>query len=87
VLYRILSEDDSILREELPADTILIAGDHADPGNRHLLGPRHLRKLVPDLAEREVYVCGPPAMADAAARNVRAAGVPPRFVHLERFAF
>ena len=32
-----------------------------------LLSPAHLRELVPDIAEREVFVCGPPAMADATA--------------------
>ena len=34
--------------------------------------PTHLRELVPDIAERDVYVCGPPAMTDAIAQNVRA---------------
>ena len=51
-----------------------------------LLSPEHLRELVPDLAEREVYLCGPPAMADAIEKNVRRAGVPRRHLHIERFA-
>jgi ferredoxin-NADP reductase len=33
-----------------------------------------------------VYVCGPPVMTDVLEANVRAAGVPKRFVHAERFA-
>ena len=30
-----------------------------------LLSPEHLQQLVPDIAERDVYVCGPPAMTAA----------------------
>jgi predicted ferric reductase len=86
VIYRVLADDERIFRDELPADTIVVAGDHATEAGRHLLGPAHLRELVPDLDEREVYVCGPPAMAETAARNVRAAGVPGHLIHLERFA-
>jgi ferredoxin-NADP reductase len=48
--------------------------------------PAHLRELVPDIAERDVYVCGPPGLTDVLERNVRAAGVPKRFIHAERFA-
>ena len=51
-----------------------------------MLSPRHLRELVPDIAERQVYVCGPPAMAEALERNVRRADVPARFIHSEKFA-
>lgn len=65
---------------------VLVAGDHATPGDERLLAPEHLRELVPGLAERDVFVCGPPAMADAVTRHVSAAGVPRRHVHTERFA-
>jgi predicted ferric reductase len=41
---------------------------------------------VPDVDERHVYVCGPPAMADALERSVRRAGVPTSFIHTEKFA-
>jgi predicted ferric reductase len=93
VVYRVLSEDDVILGDELRdlaaskgAVLHLVAGDHRTPEGRRLLAPEHLRALVPDLAEREVYVCGPPAMADVATRSVRRAHVPARHVHTERFA-
>ena len=89
VLYRALTEEDLVLRGELDAlghPVHYVVGDHAAPGGEKLLSPGHLSELVPDLAERDVYVCGPPAMADAAVRSVRAAGVPRRRIHLERFA-
>lgn len=48
---------------------------------------RHLRRLVPDLARRDVYVCGPDAFADQVAAAAAAAGVPDERIHRERFAF
>ena len=93
VVYRAISESDLILRHELDelargrgVELHYIVGDHAAPGGERLLSPDHLRELVPDVADREVYVCGPPAMAELVSRTVRAAGVPRRFVHTERFA-
>jgi ferredoxin-NADP reductase len=50
------------------------------------LNASHLRQLVPDIAQRDVYVCGPPAMTDTAVRHLRAAGVARRHIHAERFA-
>ena len=58
---------------------------HRGEGAR-LLSPEHLRELVPDAEERDVFVCGPTAMTDALRRSLREAGVPRRRVHLERFA-
>ena len=74
------------LAELKQAPLHVVAGDHRTAEGRRLLTPEHLLSLVPDLAEREVYVCGPPAMADATRRSVREARVPSRYVHTERFA-
>jgi ferredoxin-NADP reductase len=60
-----------------------------------LVGPRAdvridapaLQRLVPDLAERDVYVCGPDGFAEAVAGAAAAAGVPAERVHREVFAF
>jgi predicted ferric reductase len=93
VVYRVISEDDVIFGDELHELAArreialhVVSGDHRSPEGRELLSPAHLTTLVPDLAEREVYVCGPPAMADAVRRSVRKANVPSRYVHTERFA-
>jgi len=51
------------------------------------LTPEALRGLVPDLAERDVYLCGPPGMTEAAVTALRGAGVPRRRIHHESFAF
>jgi predicted ferric reductase len=82
VVYRATREEDVILRAEL--DDLARrrgAGLHYVIGEAPL-SPDRLLELVPDLAERGVFVGGPPAMTEA----VRATGVPRRQVFVERFA-
>jgi ferredoxin-NADP reductase len=94
VLYRAIDERDLILRDELEAlarrrgaRLYYVLGDHRDPSARALLGAAHLRRLVPRIASCDVFVCGPPAMADAVGASLRRAGVPRRHIVTERFAF
>jgi predicted ferric reductase len=77
VVYRVSREEDVILRSELDE----LAHVHYVVGGAPLSAQR-LLELVPDLAARDVFVCGPPAMTEA----VRATGVPRRQVFVERFA-
>ena len=93
VLYRVVRDEDVIFRDELERIAAergiavhFLVGDHTTAEGSRLLAPDHLRELVPDIAARDVYVCGPPAMTDAIERNVRASGVPKPFIHVERFA-
>jgi predicted ferric reductase len=93
VLYRVVLDEDIVFRSELDAlaretgaELHYVVGDHATDEGRHYLSPSHLLALVPDIAERDVYVCGPPALSDVVTRHVRQAGVPRRHVHTERFA-
>ncbi len=51
------------------------------------LDPRSLRRLVPDLDRRDVYVCGPDGFNDLIRRAARAAGVGRNRFHVEAFAF
>ena len=64
-----------------------VVGDHRDVAHAHLLGADHLRELIPDLRERDVFVCGPPGMVAAIRGTLQAAQVPRRHVHVEEFAF
>jgi len=93
LVYRVAREDEILFREEF--ETLarergvrvqFVIGDHRAPGNERLMTTEHLRELVPDLDTRDVYLCGPPAMMDAIEQNVEAAGVPPNYIHTERFA-
>ncbi|MDX2602443.1 ferredoxin reductase family protein [Streptomyces caniscabiei] len=93
VLYRVRGESDAVLLDEVRA----LVG--ARGGRLHLLTgrtgegtppfepfePNGLRALVPDIAERDVYVCGPPAMTSAVLGAMRELAVPRRQVHAERF--
>jgi predicted ferric reductase len=87
VVYRASREEDVILRAELDelarrrgADLHYVVG--AAP-----LSAERLLELVPDLPERDVFVCGPPAMTDAMRDSLGRTGVPRRQVSVERFAF
>ncbi|CAM3799476.1 ferredoxin reductase family protein [Nocardioides zeicaulis] len=46
-----------------------------------------LHHWVPDLADRDVWVCGPGPWADAVRRSCLALGVPARRVHVESFGW
>jgi predicted ferric reductase len=53
----------------------------------HLTDEAALRHLVPDVAERDVFLCGGNAWMDAAQAAARGAGVPAERIHAERFAY
>ncbi|WP_030546317.1 ferric reductase-like transmembrane domain-containing protein [Streptomyces albus] len=91
VLYRVRSEEDAVLLDEVRelverrgGQLHLLTGrtdEHAAPP----FAPDSLRRLVPDVTERDVYVCGPPAMTAAVLAGLRELRVPARQVHAERF--
>jgi predicted ferric reductase len=94
LVYRVGSEDELIFRHELDAlarkrnVTIhYVLGDRRLPANRHLMSTEHLRSLIPDLARREIFLCGPPALMKAVRRSVQRAGVPSRHIHTDAFAY
>jgi len=93
LIYRVLRDDELVFRDELVAlarergiTLHYVVGDHNGPDGARLLSPEHLRALIPALAEREVYRCGPPAMMRVVEQNARRAGVPAKYIHTERFA-
>jgi predicted ferric reductase len=93
VIQRARSRETLLFADELGglADTDGIA-------YREVLGPRQaptpawhsidaLHALVPDLARREAFLCGPATLCRQLVRLLRAAGVPASRIHAERFAF
>ena len=89
VLYRVIEHEEALFADELDrtrARVEIVAGDHSNEEGRDLLSPEHLREIVPDIVERDVFVSGPPGMVSFIEKNVRRAGVPRRQVHSERFA-
>jgi ferredoxin-NADP reductase len=51
------------------------------------LDPLGLHTLVPDIAERDVYICGPEGFSRRVAGSAAALGVPKDRIHQEEFAF
>ena len=101
LIYRAHSDDDVILRDELVAlarargARLFIATGSRVPDRHswlpadaaHLSDVEGLRHLVPDVDQRDVYLCGSPGWMSAAERAALDAGVPRGHVHLERFAY
>jgi predicted ferric reductase len=88
VIYRAGREDDLLFRDELDelsrrrgVHVHYVIGEQ-DGG---LLSPEHLRELVPDIVDRDVYVCGPVSMTEAMRASLRRAGVRPRQIVSEAF--
>jgi predicted ferric reductase len=90
VLYRVRSEHDAVLVDEVRH---LVAERR---GRLHLLtGPRDagatpfapdgLCALVPDIAERDVYVCGPPSMTSTVLSTLSTLEVHSGQLHAGRF--
>jgi ferredoxin-NADP reductase len=46
-----------------------------------------LRYWVPDIAERDVFVCGPQQWTTLVGRTLAAAGLPREHLHLETFSW
>ena len=88
VVYRATRPEDVILRDELEALTERRGAElHYVLGAGERLEPEELQRLVPDIAARDVYVCGPPAMTEATRASLSRSGVSRRHIFTERFAF
>jgi predicted ferric reductase len=90
VLLRASRHHELVLREEV-ADEVRRRGGRAvelvGPRDRVRLDAGTLRQLVPDVRRRDVYVCGPDALARGVAHELRRVGVPKRRIHFESFTF
>ena len=51
------------------------------------LGADALERLVPDLLERDVYLCGPVPMMERVEDTLRDLGLPDGQIHAEKFAY
>lgn len=89
-VYRANQWEDTVLANELRylaertgARLHMVVG----PPDGWLLSAAHLVSLVPDVRDRNVFVCGPPGMTDAVLATLRELAVPADQCHTERFAF
>jgi predicted ferric reductase len=93
MVYRTGREADIVFRDELAAIAAsrgarvhIVAGHRAELGYDPL-SARALQANVPDLADHDVYVCGPAPMTTAVMASLRTAKVPRRRIHFESFDF
>ncbi|MET0496138.1 MAG: ferredoxin reductase family protein [Actinoplanes sp.] len=100
LLYRIRRYEDAVFRTELDdaarrghVRVIYLDGGRARPGSWL---PAHfaevsdlagLRWLVPDVADHEVFLCGPPSWMSGVRATLRDAGVGADHIHAEEFAW
>ncbi|MCX4987680.1 MULTISPECIES: ferredoxin reductase family protein [unclassified Streptomyces] len=89
LIYRVAADRDAVLLDELRelaaakgAELHVVTG----PATPDRLAPRELARLVPDVADRDVFVCGPPGMTSAVLRTLGDLGVPKAQIHFERFS-
>jgi predicted ferric reductase len=90
VLARASSEHDLVHREEVAAEVGRRGGrlfEVVGPRQRVRLTAPALLQAVPDLRDREIYVCGPDAFTESLLAECRAAGVPQSQLHAESFVF
>jgi predicted ferric reductase len=94
VLYRVHRMADAVLLQELEelartrSARVQVLTGRTGEGNppNNPFEPDNLAALVPDIRERDVFVCGPPAMMSAVIRSLRTLGLPSHQVHAERFS-
>jgi predicted ferric reductase len=94
VLYRVHRMADAVLLGELKelaeakGATVHLLTGRTGEGNppNNPFDPHSLKTLVPDITDRDVYVCGPPAMTAAVVRSLRELQVPAPQIHDERFS-
>ena len=101
LVYRAGSEQDLILADELSslaerhqARFFVVTGPRVSERRSwlpqqaaHLSDAEALRRLVPDVATHDVFICGSPGWMTAAEHAVVDAGVPREHIHIERFSY
>ena len=92
LIYRAKRPGDIVFRDELDAIARLRGATiHYVVGRRGRdvppdpLGPAAIRQFAPDVADRDIYVCGPDQMMVAVLDSLRALRVPESRIHAERF--
>lgn len=92
LLYRARTAEELALRDELEAiaderGAQLLYAVNGPDGRRPAITAKMLRKILPDIALHDVYLCGPPGLAEESYTALREAGVPDRRIHHESFEF
>jgi predicted ferric reductase len=94
VIYRARDEVDVTFEQELEwlvetrhATIWYVIGRRDEPEVQRTMTPEGLRELVPDVSERDVYLCGPEAFVGQTVRILRRLRVRRRHIHTDPFEF
>ncbi|WP_260848804.1 ferric reductase-like transmembrane domain-containing protein [Streptomyces sp. SLBN-118] len=90
LLYRASKKQDLALWSELQQiaqrrDAQLMYAVNGPTGARPEITAERLKEVLPDIGEHDVYLCGPPGLAEESYQALRTAGVPSRRIHHESF--
>ncbi len=93
LVYRTRGVRETALQRELDAlaayrgiNLHYVTGQRGEPRvGEDPLGPDALRRLVPDAADRDIYLCGPNALMERARSALLALGADPHRINLELF--
>lgn len=90
LIIRATAEKEVVFRQEFESlmsrragHMLLLVGSR----RKYPLDRLQLAQLVPDIAERDVYICGPEALSQQLMAAARVLGVEERNIHCEQFAF
>ena len=90
VVLRASSRQDLVLRDEV-AELVARRGgtlhELVGPRSKVKLDARALKRLVPDIRSRDLYICGPEGFTKRLVTAARALSVPEDRIHHEAFAF
>ncbi len=94
LLYSNKTRQDIVFQQELDEVaktygvkiTHILSDDPDYAGEHGYLDKEKFQRLVPDLSDREVFLCGPPPMMAALIKSLGELGIPESQVHYEKFA-
>jgi predicted ferric reductase len=94
VILRGSRPEDLVLRDEMAALVRsrtsygrAVLHEVIGPRDRVDLEPATLKRLVPDIRQRDLYVCGPEGFSERVVQAARWLAVPEDRIHIEEFAF
>ena len=92
LLFRARTPEDLIFKDEIDklagarkTKVHYIVGHRDDPEPAAMLTADGLRKLVPDIAARDVYICGPRGLGQAVQTALIELRLPPNQIHMDPF--
>ena len=90
VLYRARSKEDLVhldemqqIAKKLKGEVLTLVGPSISLAVKDPFSGSSLKRAIPDLVQRTVFVCGPDSLVHAARRGLKAAGVPAENIHYE----